>query len=74
MDMFVKVSENRSIPTRGIVDIKISPEIEEGRGTTPRPWTLGPLFDLVACFLTPNLRLRARNVLALTGGGEHRVA
>ena len=38
----------------------------------PRP--LGPLFDLVACFSTPSVRLRARNVLALAGGGEDRVA
>ena len=37
----------------------------------PRP--LGPLFDVAAGFLPPSLRLRARNVLALTGGGEDRV-
>jgi hypothetical protein len=29
MEMFVQVSENRIIPTRGIVDIKISPATEE---------------------------------------------
>ncbi len=30
MNMFVQVSENRIIPTRNIVNIIISPEIEEG--------------------------------------------
>jgi hypothetical protein len=31
MDMFVKVSENRIIPTSNIVDISIFPATEEGR-------------------------------------------
>jgi hypothetical protein len=36
--MFVRVSENRIIPTRGIVDIKISPATEEGRDEEMQEW------------------------------------
>jgi hypothetical protein len=38
MEMLVQVSENRIIPTRNIVDIKISPEIEEGRDEELGEW------------------------------------
>ena len=38
MEMFVRVSENRIIPTRGIVDIKIYPATEEGRDEEMQEW------------------------------------
>ncbi len=38
MEMFVQVSEYRIIPTRNIVDIKISPATEEGRDEELGEW------------------------------------
>jgi len=38
MEMFAQVSENRIIPTRGIVDIAIFPATEEGRDEELGEW------------------------------------
>ncbi len=38
MNMFVRVSENRIIPTSNIVDIVISPAAEEGRDEEMQEW------------------------------------
>ncbi len=38
MDMFVRVSEYRIIPTRNIVDISVFPATEEGRDEEMQEW------------------------------------